>query len=93
MWIVLLDIIQMTSSLYQSLLVSKRRPCSRSLKVAHIHHVLGGGSRDALPLLLLLELLLRVQVSPTHTMISTTVLLLVLLLVSDRQILEGGIAW
>ena len=65
---------------------------ANSLKVAHVQHLLGCGTRDALPLLLLLKLLLRVQVRSTHPWISTSILLLVLLLVSDRQVLKRGVA-
>ena len=62
---------------------------ANSLKVAHVQHLLGSGSRDALPLLLLLELLLRVQVRSAHP---CSVLLLVMLLVSDRKVLERRVA-
>ena len=65
---------------------------ANSLKVAHVQHLLGCGARDALPLLLLLELLLSVQVCTTHSWISTSILLLVLLLVSNWQVLKRGVA-
>ena len=71
---------------------------SNSLKVAHVDHVLRGGPRDALPLLLFFELLLRVKVRTAHPWVSAAVLLkfLVLMLLVTTphwQVLQRIVAW